>query len=57
VTISASWPASADQTHMWTFDATLPLPRICLSFTYVAGSEAAPKQTNPIILPNGGSRP
>jgi len=42
---------------MWTFDATLLLPRICLSFTYVAGSEAAPKQTNPIILPNGGSRP
>lgn len=29
---------------MWTFDATLLLPRSCLSFTRVAGSQAAPKR-------------
>jgi hypothetical protein len=44
VTISASWPASADQTHMRTFDVTLRLPRICLSFTCVAGTKAAPNR-------------
>jgi hypothetical protein len=44
VTISASWPASADQTHMRTFDVTLLLPRICSSFTCVAGSAAAPNR-------------
>jgi hypothetical protein len=41
---------------MWTIDATLLLPSICLSFTCVAGSEAAPKRSTRSYCRRKGGR-